>query len=120
MTGSSDDLSIDRVKAVIQKKRVDSGVLPVASPSHSTPASDDTATESSDEIDSEKVRAALRQTRACAIRNAQSCESLKEAQSATPGRGIPTSKFRTRGASPPSGAPQAHSGDAKQQKKEKS
>jgi hypothetical protein len=116
MTGSSDDINVDKVRAAIQKKRADSGATPaVGTP---TPAKPDTDAE--EDVDPEKVRAALRLTRACAIKNAQSSESLKEVQSATPGRGIPTSKFKTRGASPSTGsAAQASSSDAKQ-KKEKS
>lgn len=95
MKGPSEDLSADKVRAIIQKKRTESGVVPTerlesVSITPSGPLFD------SDEVDPEKVKAMLRQTRACAIRNAQSAETLKEAQASTPGRGVRTGKFKTK------------------------
>ena len=125
----SDDLNIEKVKAAIRKQRVDAGQTPATGTSlPSLPPKDLPALASSEDLGLDKVRAMLRQTRACAIKNAQSSEQLKEAQAATPGRGIQTSKLKTRGATQapggaaqatPGGAAQATPGDAKQ-KKEKS
>lgn len=117
MAGSSDDINLDKVKAVLQKKRIDSGVMPAQkmTPPDTEVSGHEPATSSqmlnSDEVDPEKVKEMLRQTRACAVKNAQSSDQLKEAQSSTPGRGIQTSKFRVK--------PQ-HSAEPKKQKKEKS
>lgn len=115
MAGSGDDLNVDRVKDALRQQRAAVGHTP---PFGTPPPEEEPDGCSSAELSPENVRAMLKQTRACAIKNAQSSEMLKEVQSSTPGRGIQTSKFKTRGASPPSGAMQA-SGDAKQ-KKEKS
>ena len=121
----SDDLNADTVKAAIRQKRVDSGLTPATGTNLPSPDEPLPALSSSDEFSPEKVRAMLKQTRACAIKNAQSSEQLKEIQAATPGRGTQTSKFKTRGPSPASGvmraplggAAQSPSSDAKQEKK---
>lgn len=118
VAGSGDDLNVDKVKAALRRQRLEAGQTPPAG-TESPECLPAITTALSDEFSPEKAKAMLKQTRACAIKNAQSSEMLKEAQGSTPGRGIQTAKFRTRGASPPSGAMQAPTSDAKQ-KKEKS
>lgn len=117
MAESADELSVEAIKAKLKKQREAAGAPAVS-------ASDAPVQKiENGDLRPEKVREALRATRACAIQNANSAVVFQEVQAATPGRGTPTSKFKTRGPQSgvmkkpdPTSAQQAAGGDAKQQK----
>lgn len=97
--GSGDDISLEKVKATLRQQRVTTGSMAVC-PQLPCPTAEEPdpnkVLAAIAEPDPNKVLAAIAQTRACAIKNAKSSEKLREAQSASPGRGTQTGRFRLR------------------------
>ena len=92
MPSPGDDIDLAKVKSVIQQKRAASGV-------HDRIQKESTDALKklfdSNEVSPEMVKEVLRQTRACAVQNAQSSQQLKDVQESTPSRGIKTPRRLT-------------------------